>query len=121
MQNLLLILKPEQSLLLHVDNRNVPDQLLVRSPKARNKVTVLLHDTSLLDVRAALPVDGQVVEKSGLRLFSVPAGLVSCGPSFFQQHPIDARAVLAMIGDASDVLAPLLEGGRSRVAGGLCL
>ena len=112
-------LSPEQSLLLHVGNRTVPDQLLVRSPKARNKVTALLHDTSLLDVRAVLPVDGQVVEKSGLRLFSVPAGLVSCGPSFFQQHPIDARAVLAMIGDASEVLAPLLEGGRSRVAGRL--
>ena len=109
-------LSPEQSLLLHVGNRTVPDQLLVRSPKARNKVTALLHDTSLLDVRAALPADGNVVEKSGLRLFSVPAGLVSCGPSFFQQHPIDARAALAMLTDASEVLAPLLEGGRSTVA-----
>jgi hypothetical protein len=69
--------------------------------------------------RAVLPAEGQVVEKSGLRLFSVPAGLMSCGPSFFQQHPIDARAVLAMIGDASEVLGPLLEGGRSRVAGRL--
>lgn len=112
-------LSPEQSLLLHAGNRTVPDQLLVRSPKARNKVTALLHDTSLLDVRARLPADGQVVEKSGLRLFSVPEGLVSCGPSFFRQHPIDARAVLAMIGDASEVLAPLLEGGRSTVAGRL--
>jgi hypothetical protein len=45
--------------------------------------------------------------------------LVSCGPSFFQQHPIDARAVLAMLGDASEVLAPLLDGGRSTVAGRL--
>jgi len=112
-------LSPEQSLLLHAGNRTVPDQLLVRSPKARNKVTALLHDTSLLDVRAALPDDGQCVEKSGLRLFSVPAGLVRCGASFFQQHPIDARAVLAMLGDASQVLAPLLEEGRSTVAGRL--
>lgn len=112
-------LSPEQSLLLHVGNLTVPDQLLVRSPKARNKVTALLHGTSLLDVRAALPADGHVVEKNGLQLFSVPAGLVSCGPSFFQQHPVDARAVLAMIGDASEVLAVLLEGGRSTVAGRL--
>ncbi len=112
-------LSPEQSLLLHVGNLTVPDQLPVRSPKARNKATALLHGTSLLDVRAALPADGHVVEKNGLRLFSVPAGLVSCGPSFFQQHPIDARAVLAMLGDASEVLAPLLAGGRSTVAGRL--
>ena len=112
-------LAPEQSLLLHVGNLTVPNQLLVRSPKARNKVTALLHGTSLLDVRAALPADDHSVEKSGLRIFSVPAGLVSCGPSFFQQHPIDARAVLAMLGDASEVLAPLLEGGHSAVAGRL--
>ncbi|MFH1983430.1 MAG: Fic family protein [Pseudomonadota bacterium] len=112
-------LSPEQSLLLHVGNMTVPDQLLVRSPKARNRATALLHDTSLLDVRAVLPAEGQFVEKSGLRLFSVSAGLVSCGPSFFQQHTIDARAVLATIGDASEVLAPLLEGGRSTVAGRL--
>jgi len=112
-------LSPEQSLLLHVGNRTVPEQLLVRSPKARNKVTALLHGTSLLDVRAALPAEGHVVEKSGLRLFSVPAGLVSCGPSFFQRRPIDARAALAMLGDASEVLAPLLEAGRSTVAGRL--
>ncbi len=112
-------LSPERSLLLHVGNLTVPDQLLVRSPKARNKVTALLQGTSLLDVRAALPAEGHVVEKNGLRLFSVPAGLVSCGPSFFRQHPVDARAVLAMLGNASEVLALLLEAGRSTVAGRL--
>lgn len=112
-------LSPEQSLLLHAGNLTVPDQLLVRSPKARNKATSLLHETSLLDVRAALPAAGHVVEKSGLRLFSVPSGLVSCGPSFFQQHPIDARTVLTMLGEPSEVLALLLEGGRSTVAGRL--
>ena len=34
------VLSPEQSLLLHSDNRSVPGQLFVRSPKARNKVTL---------------------------------------------------------------------------------
>src|SRR5690606_10550771 len=37
-------LSPEQSLLLHVGNRTVPQQLAVRSPKARNKVTPLMFD-----------------------------------------------------------------------------
>ncbi|MBC2710354.1 MAG: Fic family protein [Desulfosarcina sp.] len=112
-------LSPEQSLLLHVGNMRVPRQLLVRSPKARNKVTALLHDTSLFDTRAALPKAGQVAEKDGLRLFSIPAGLVSCGSGFFLQNATDARAVLAMVSDASDVLALLLEGGRTKVAGRL--
>jgi len=112
-------LSPEQSLLLHAGNMTVPRQLLVRSPKARNKISTLPHDTSLFDTRAALPEAGQITEKDGLRLFSVPAGLVSCGSGFFRQNATDARAALAMVRDASDVLALLLEGGRTTVAGRL--
>jgi len=112
-------LSPEQSLLLHVGNMTVPRQLLVRSPKARNKITTLPHDTSLFDTRAALPETGQVSEKIGLRLFSVPAGLVNCSTGFFLQHATDARAALVMVGDASEVLVWLLEGGHTTVAGRL--
>jgi fido (protein-threonine AMPylation protein) len=112
-------LSPEQSLLLQVGNMTVPRQLLVRSPKARNKVTKLPHDTSLFDTRAAVPEAGYVAEKDGLRLFSVPAGLVSSGSGFFRQNPTDARTALAMVRDASDVLVLLLDGGRTTVAGRL--
>jgi len=112
-------LSPEQSLLLHAGNMKIPHQLPVRSPKARNKITALPHDTSLFDTRSALPGAGHVAEKDGLRLFSVPAGLVSCGSGFFRQNATDARAVLAMVRHASDVLALLLEGGHTTVAGRL--
>ncbi|MBW1836196.1 MAG: cell filamentation protein Fic, partial [Deltaproteobacteria bacterium] len=112
-------LSPEQSLLLHAGNMTVPRQLLVRSPKARNKITTLPHDTSLFDTRAALPKAGHIAEKDGLHLFSVPAGLVSCGSGFFRQNATDARAVLAMVRNASDVLALLLEGGHTTVGGRL--
>jgi len=105
--------------LLHVGNIAVPRQLLVRSPKARNKITILPHNTSLFETRAALPGAGQVIEKDGLRLFSVPAGLASCGPGFFLNNATDARASLAIVRDVSDVLALLLEGGRTTVAGRL--
>ncbi len=112
-------LSPEQSLLLHAGNMTVPRQLLVRSPMARNKITTLPHDTSLLDTRAALPEAGQIAEKDGLRLFSVPAGLVSCRSGFFRQNATDSRAALSMVRDASDVLALVLEGGHTTVAGRL--
>jgi hypothetical protein len=112
-------LSPEQSLLLHTGNMTVPRQLLVRSPQARNKITTLPHDTSLFDTRAALPDVGQIAEKDGLRLFSLPAGLVNCGPGFFRHNATDARAALAMVRDASELLALLLEGGRTTVAGRL--
>ncbi len=112
-------LSPEQSLLLHVGNTTVPRQLLVRSPKARNKITNLPYDTSLLDTRAAIPGIKQIEEKDGLRLFSVPAGLLNCSPRFFLLNPTDARAALAMVGDASDVLTLLLDGGHTTIAGRL--
>jgi len=112
-------LSPEQSLLLHAGNMTVPRQLLVRSPKARNKITTLPHATSLFDTRAALPETGHIAEKDGLRLFSVSAGLVNCGSGFFRQNATDALAVLAMVCNASDVLSLLLEGGRTTIAGRL--
>ncbi len=112
-------LSPEQSLSLHTENWTVPRQLLVRAAKARNNITALPHDTSLLDVRASIPADKDIEVKDGLRLFSLPAALIACAPGYFRQNPTDMRAALSMVGDASDVLARLLEGGHSTVAGRL--
>ena len=112
-------LSPEQSLFIHTGNRAVPRQLLVRSPSARNKVTPLAHDTSLLEVRAPLPSKGREVIVDGLRLFSLPAALVAVGPGLFTRNVTEARTALAMVRDASDVLSILLSGGHSVVAGRL--
>lgn len=112
-------LSPEQSLLLHSGNWTVPSQLVVRAVKGGNKPTSLPHDTSLIDVRAALPSAGDAVLLDGLRLFSLPSALISCAPGYFEHHSTDARAALAMIPDASDILTILLEGGHSTVAGRL--
>lgn len=112
-------LSPEHSLSLHAGNRAVPHQLVVRSPKARNRATPLPHETSLLELRAALPTEGQMDEKEGLRLFSLPAALIACSPSYFPQKATDARVALAMVRDASDLLSLLLTGGHSALAGRL--
>jgi hypothetical protein len=112
-------LSPEQSLALHAGNWTVPRQLVVRSPKARNKVTTLPHGTSLLDLRAALPAAGDVEEKEDLRVFSVESALIESSPNFFSRNATDIRAVLATIRDASGILARLLDGGHSTIAGRL--
>lgn len=112
-------MSPEQSLSLHAGNRTVPTQLLIRSPKARNKVTALPHGTSLLDVRSAMPEAQAIEEKEGLRLYSVPTAIIACAPGFYRTNPTDARAALAMIRDASELLPHLLEGGHSTIAGRL--
>ena len=112
-------LSPEQSLCLHAENWTVPKQLLVRATKARNNVTELLHETSMLVIRSNLPAKSGLVEKSGLRLYSLSSALLACAPGYFKQNPTDTRAALSMVRDASEVLEKLLEGGHSTVAGRL--
>src|SRR5258707_3752007 len=74
---------PEQSLSLHGGNWTVPRQLVVRSLKARNKITTLPHGTSLLDLRAALPATADREEKDGLRSFSLESALIERSPHYF--------------------------------------
>nr|WP_321485593.1 Fic family protein [uncultured Draconibacterium sp.] len=112
-------LSPDQSLLLSVGNRTVPSQLLVRSPKARNKVTQLIHNTSILDMRLSLPPKDDIAVLDGLNVFSLESGLIAVNADFFTRNSIDARACLAMVKDASVLLAKLLEGGHSVIAGRL--
>ena len=97
----------------------MPIQLLVRTPKGGNKPTTLPHNTSLFDVRYAMPKESDIVEYDGLRLYSVPAALVATPESFFRQASTDLRTAMAMVKDASDVLALLLAGGHSTIAGRL--
>src|SRR5215469_5844680 len=110
-------LSPEQSLSLHGGNWTVPRQLVVRSPKARNKITTLPHGTSLLDLRASLPAPEDRQNIDGLRAFSLESALIQCSPQYFSSHATDARAALATIQDVSGVLRKLLEGGHSKIAG----
>jgi Fic/DOC family protein len=112
-------LSPEQSLSLHGGNWTVPRQLVVRSSKGKNNLTKLPHGTSLLDLRAALPKPADRDEKDGLRIFSLESALIECSPQYFSSHATDARAAMATVRDASGVLAKLLEGGHSTIAGRL--
>src|SRR5215469_6382262 len=112
-------LSPEQSLSLHGGSWRVPRQLVVRSPRGGNKVIPLPHGTSLLDVRAALPGADEREEKEDVRIFSLESALIECSPQYFANHATDVRAALAMVRDASGLLAQLLDGGHSRIAGRL--
>lgn len=112
-------LSPEQSLQIHAGNMQVPKQLLVRSPRARNKITDLPHGTSLFDVKAAMPRAKDIELKGGLRLFPLPASLIACSPTYYQQCPTELRTALALVKNSSDILSLLLEGERSKVAGRL--
>lgn len=113
-------LSPEQSISLHTGNRAVPRQLLVRSHKGDNKVTGLPHGTSLLSVRYNMPdVEDIDVTNDGLRRYALVPALIDCPPGLYQHNPTDVRAALSLIRDASELLARLLEGGHTTIAGRL--
>ncbi len=112
-------ISPEQSILLHCENWTIPKQLLIRSSIASNNVTNLLFDTSLLDAVLAMPAEQDIIEKNGMRIFSLTSALIACSPNFFIQNSIDARTALTAVKDASEILSLLLDGGNSIVAGRL--
>ena len=109
-------LSPEQSLSLLTGDWTVPRQLLVRTPKGGNKPTRLLFNTSIFDMRLALPAADDVEERERLRILKLPAALIGCSPTHFAKHSIQMRSALAMVSDASDVLGRLLDGGHSTIA-----
>lgn len=112
-------LSAEQSIALHTGNWTVPRQLLVRASKGSNKPTALLHGTSVFDVRLDLPPESDVEGLEGLRVHKLPAALVQCSAGHFAARPVEMRAALAMVTEASEVLSRLLTGGHSTIAGRL--
>ena len=113
-------LSPEQSLLLHAENTVIPNQVVIYSPKGANNTVKLLFDTSIYDLKQKqmLPAEDLTV-KDGLRLFTPAAALSKVPEAFLARHPIEAQVVLAGIKDSSEVLARLLEGGHTAIAGRL--
>lgn len=111
---------PDQSLQLHSGNQTVPAQLVIKAPTATNFKTDLPYHTSLFHMRGELPQREFRERYNGIMIYNLPASLVFCSSSIFTQNPTDVRAALAMIGDSSEVLRILLNGGHTTIAGRLC-
>lgn len=112
-------LSPEQSLLIHVDNWTIPKQLLVRADKARNNIIQLPYNTSILETRTILPEPRDCINQNGLRIYTLPASLLSLPEPTFKQKQTDVCAALSLFQDASTLLPCLLEQGNSTIAGRL--
>jgi fido (protein-threonine AMPylation protein) len=110
---------PEQSISIHSGNWTIPKQLLIRSSKAGNNLTSLVFDTSIFDLKGVMPTKKEIIEKNGIRLFSLSSAFISCTQNYFLKYSTDVRTALATITDDSEILALLLDGGNSKVAGRL--
>jgi len=112
-------LSPEQSLLLHAEDTVIPKQVIIHSPRGTNNTRSLLFGTSLYDLKSRMPKASDLMVKNRLRLFKPAGALVRVSEDFIRGHPSEVHVLLASIKDSSEILAPLLEGGRTVVAGRL--
>lgn len=113
------VLGPDHSLLLHAGQWNVPRQLVVRSPSGGGRPTALPFETSIYDLRLELPPTEDMTTLDGLRIYGLEAALIKAGTGIFQTAPVEMRAVLTVQGNLSSLLARLLDGGHTTVAGRL--
>ncbi|MBZ9605842.1 Fic family protein [Phyllobacterium chamaecytisi] len=111
-------LSPEQSLLLHAEAPTIPPQVVVNTPKGKNNKINLLFGTSIYDLQVK-EMPEQLTEKNRQRIFTVEAALIRVPEAFFQRAPIEIQVAMASVRDVSTVLALLLDGGHSSVAGRL--
>ena len=113
-------LSPELSALLQSGKTGVPEQVVVHTPEGGNNRIELPFGTALFDLRDRHePGPAEVRETDGLRLLVPASAAVRVSAAFFRAHPVEGEVLLSMVRDASQVLAPLLDGGRSVVAGRL--
>jgi Fic family protein len=111
-------LSAEQSLLIHGEKTVIPEQVVICSPKGANHTIELLFGTSLYDLKITrMPASADLVTRDGLWLFSQAAALVRVTESFIARNPVETQVVLANLGDASELLRLLLNGGHSAKAG----
>ncbi|HRV56362.1 MAG TPA: cell filamentation protein Fic, partial [Mangrovimonas sp.] len=109
----------EQSLMLHAGNIAVPKQLIIRSTKGNNTATPLLYGTSLFVMKSPLPDKAEIETYNGVRVVNLVSSLIHSTPTLFEREPVDTRTALMMLRDASELLAYLLEGGHTKIAGRL--
>ncbi len=113
-------LSPEQSLQLHAEKNVIPGQVVIYSSKGGNNTVRLPFDTSIFDLKIqSHPKSGDIVEREGLRMYSIEAAILKVSETFFLRHPLEVRVVLSGIPDASNLLTRLLDGGHSAIAGRL--
>lgn len=113
-------LSAELSLLKHSGHTSISKQLQLQSPKANNQLQELPHGCSLFLYR--IPESQLIASRaegfSGLMLMPLADALIRVNPTFFTQHEMAAQIAMKQV-DISSLIARLLEGGHSQVAGRL--
>lgn len=113
------IIMPDQSLDIISGKTNVPDQLIIKSPKAGNTIVNLPYGHSILPLKGDIPKEKFVEPINGLNLFTLEKALFFASPIYFDREEISARTCLSMVKDSTELLRLLVEPGATTRAGRL--
>ena len=113
-------LSPEQSLSLHGGNWTVPASTggaRSERPATRSPRSLTARPCWICAPRFPRRQTGRKKRACGSSRST--RALIACSPNYFSHHATDVRAALATVRDPSRLLAGLLEGGHSTIAGRL--
>ncbi len=113
-------LSPQQSLAHYAEKTAVPNQVVVHSPHGQNNTIKLPFGTSLFCLKQkSMPPEEDLTIHGELRVFCPEAALLRVPKNYFSLSPIEAAVVINSIREPSELLARLLKGGHSTIAGRL--
>ncbi len=114
-------LSAEQSLAIYSGATTVPRQVVIRSPKATNSQTELIHQTSIFSLKATLPDKIDSNNPYNLNLYPLDEAIIVATPQMYKNDAITMRTVLSSIISVDGILKILVDSGQTarggRVAG----
>lgn len=110
-------LSAEQSLALYTGSTVVPNQVIIRSPKANNYVVELIAPTSVFNLGAELPSKIDTNNQYNLNLYSLSEAIIVATPTMYINDSMTMRTALAMVGNESEILKILADTGQTVRAG----
>lgn len=116
-------LSPELSLDFYSGKTVIPKQLIVRSELGANNILQLPFGTSLVDIKASLPLEVVREPRYGVHLYPMEYALLMVGPDYYRSNALESRTCLASLRDISPLVSVAIDGGHTtragRVAGAL--
>lgn len=110
-------LSAEQSLALHTGSTLVPNQVLIRAPKANNYVVELIPPTSIFNLGAELPSQIDKDNLYKLNLYTLHEAIIVATPTMYRNDALTMRTALSMVRDSSGILKILVDTGQTVRAG----
>lgn len=114
-------LSVEQSLSIYSGSTIIPQQIVIRSPKATNSRTDLIAPTSMFFLQANLPEKIDRDNLYNLNLYSIEEAIITASPTMYLNDALTMRTVLSSITTIDNILRILVDTGQTvrggRVAG----